>query len=46
MKMKYTILGICLIGLSSCFKDEGNYDYREITEWQMPHGIIKRQLYL
>lgn len=39
MKLKYTILGICLIGLSSCFKDEGNYDYREINEIKVISGM-------
>ncbi len=39
MKLKYTILGICLLGLSSCFKDEGNYDYREITEIKVTGGM-------
>ena len=39
MKLKYTILGICLLGLSSCFKDEGNYDYRKINEIKVIGGM-------
>lgn len=35
MKKLYLILGLMSVVLSGCFKDEGNYDYRDINEVQI-----------